>query len=57
MGNSCPEIAGSDEIRSCTPVDFLTIWFQREHCESLLYVAIVGHVLKSEAENVIEAEM
>jgi hypothetical protein len=39
---------------------FLTVWFQRERCEDLLYVAIMGHVLrsmvKSEAENDMEAE-
>jgi hypothetical protein len=46
MVTSCSEIAGSDEILSCALVDFLTIWFQREHCEALLYVTIMGHVLK-----------
>jgi hypothetical protein len=57
MATSCSEIAGSDEILSCAPMDFLTIWFQREDCEALLYVAIMGHVLKLEEENVMKAEM
>jgi hypothetical protein len=38
----------------------LTVWFQRERCEALLSVTIMGHVirsmLKSEAENDMEAE-
>jgi hypothetical protein len=37
-----------------------TVRFQRERCEALLSVAIMGHVLwsmlKSEAENDMEAE-
>jgi hypothetical protein len=39
---------------------FLTVWFQREHDEVILFVAIMGHVLrsmvKSEADNDMEAE-
>jgi hypothetical protein len=39
---------------------FLTVWFQREHGEDLLFFAIMEHVLrsmvKSEAENDMEAE-
>lgn len=61
LGDSCLEIAGSDGIRSCATVFFLTIWFQRERCEALQSVAIVGHVfssmVKSVAENGMEAEI
>jgi hypothetical protein len=39
---------------------FLTIWFQRERCEAVLSVTIMGHVLwsmvKSEAKNDMEAK-
>jgi hypothetical protein len=40
--------------------DRLVVWFQREHCEALLSVAIMGQLrsmVKSEAENVMEAEI
>jgi hypothetical protein len=39
----------------------LTVWFQREQCEALHSVAIVGHVfsrmMKSVAKNDIEAKI
>jgi hypothetical protein len=39
---------------------FLAIWFQKEHCEALFSVSIMGYVLwsmvKSKAENSMEAE-
>jgi hypothetical protein len=39
---------------------FLTVWFQREHAEALLSVAIMVHVLlsmvKSDADNDMEIE-
>jgi hypothetical protein len=47
LGEYCLEIAGSDGIRSCRPMFFLAIWFQRERCEALLSVAIMRHVLRS----------
>jgi hypothetical protein len=54
------EIPGSGDIRSCTPIFCLTIWFQMERGKALLSVAIIGHVLrsmvKSEVENDMEAE-
>jgi hypothetical protein len=57
---TCLEIARSGGIRSCAPIFFLTVWFQRERGEALLSVATVGHVLRSmvklEAENDMEAE-
>jgi hypothetical protein len=46
LNTSCLEIAGLDGIRSCAPMLFLAVWFQRD---------IIGRVLrsmvKSEAEN------
>jgi hypothetical protein len=62
LGASCLEFAGSDGIRSCATMFFQTDWFQRKRCEALLYVAIMGHALrsmsmvKSETENDMEAE-
>jgi hypothetical protein len=39
---------------------FFTVWFQRERGEALLFVAIMGHVLRSmvkaEMENDMEAK-
>jgi hypothetical protein len=39
---------------------FLTVWFEREHCEALLSVAIMGYVLpsmvKPKAENDMEVK-
>jgi hypothetical protein len=60
LGASCLEIVGSDGIRSCTLMFFLTVWFEREHCEALLSVAIMGYVLpsmvKPKAENDMEVK-
>jgi hypothetical protein len=40
---------------------FLNVWFQREQCEVLMFVAIVVHVfsfmVKSVAENGLEAKI
>jgi hypothetical protein len=44
LGDSYLKIAGSDGIRSYAPMFFyLTVWFQREHCEALLAVTIMWH--------------
>jgi hypothetical protein len=52
---------GSDEIWSRVTVFFLTVWFQRERCEALQSIAVVGHVfssmVKSVAENGMETEI
>jgi hypothetical protein len=42
LGASCLEIAGSDGIRWCAPMFFLTIWFYMERYKALLLVAIMG---------------
>jgi hypothetical protein len=56
-----PKIARSDGLWSVQPCFFITIWFQRERCEILRSVIIVGHVLSSMmklvAENGMEAEI
>ena len=61
LGVSCLKIAGLDGIRSRATMFFLTVWFQREQCEALQSVAIVGHafnsMVKSVAENGMEAEI
>jgi hypothetical protein len=43
MGASCLEIARLDMIRSCAPMFFLTVWFQRNCGEALSSVAIMVH--------------
>jgi hypothetical protein len=35
----------------------MTVWFQRERCEALQSVAIVGHVLSSMVMSVVENSM
>jgi hypothetical protein len=51
LSASWMEIAGLDEIPPYTAMVF-TVWFQREHGEALLYVAIMGHILvKSDEKN------
>jgi hypothetical protein len=61
MDDMSGEITGSNGIRSPTIVLFLTVWFQREQCEDLRYVAIMRHVfnymVKSVAENNMKAEI
>jgi hypothetical protein len=44
----CLEIARSDGIWQCAPVFFsdCLVWFQRESCEALLSVVIMGHVFE-----------
>jgi hypothetical protein len=36
---------------------FLIVWFQRERCEALQSVAIVGHVFSSMVMSVVENDM
>jgi hypothetical protein len=60
LGALCLETAGSDEIRSRTPMFFLTVW-SRGSVAKLLSVAIMRHVflrsiVKSKIENDTEAE-
>jgi hypothetical protein len=46
-GRLMPGDCWSDGIRSCAPIFFLTVWFQRERAEALLSVSIMRHVLRS----------
>jgi hypothetical protein len=41
LGTSHVEIVGSDRLRSCALVLFLTVWFQRKRDEALLSIAII----------------
>jgi hypothetical protein len=43
VGASCLDFAGSDGIWLCELMFFLTVWFQRERCEALLALTIMGH--------------
>jgi hypothetical protein len=45
MGSSCLEIAGFGLNSVMRTHIFLTVWFQRERCEALLSLTIMGHVL------------
>jgi hypothetical protein len=50
-------MAESGGIRSCAPIFFLTVWFQRKRGEALLYVAIMGQVLRSMVKSDEENDM
>jgi hypothetical protein len=52
-----PRVAGLDGIRSPVTMFFLTIWFQRERCEGLQSIAIVGHVFNLMVKSVVENDM
>jgi hypothetical protein len=47
MGEYFLKISGWDGIRSCAPMFFMGVWFQRERVDALLSVAIMGYVLWS----------
>jgi hypothetical protein len=55
FGTSYCEIVGSDEIRSCAPRFFPTIWFQEGACYLLPSCDMFHSMMKLEAENVMEA--
>jgi hypothetical protein len=47
LGASCLDIDVDWDLVGCNHVFYLSVWFQRDHCEALLAVTIMWHDSRS----------